>query len=120
MTASLRDQILNATGDDAKGLRDRALLRLAYDTMRRRSELVDVLIEDLEARTDGSGVILLRFSKTDQEGEGKRLPISKDTMVACHAWLKKSTGKRRTHSEENLAVRHHWQKAGRRQRFKNL
>lgn len=89
MTASLRDQILTVTADDAKGLRDRVLLRLAYDTMRRRSELVDLLIEDLEARTDGSGVILLRFSKTDQEGEGKKIPISKETMDACRAWLEK-------------------------------
>ncbi len=87
MTANLRDQILAATGDDPKGLRDRVLLRLAYDTMRRCSELIHLLIEDLEARADGSGVILLRFSKTDQEGQGRKLAISKETMQVCQAWL---------------------------------
>ncbi|WP_194727249.1 tyrosine-type recombinase/integrase [Noviherbaspirillum malthae] len=88
LTASLLDQLLAATDDSVKGLRDRVLLRIAYDTMRRRSELVNLLIEDLQLRQDGTGSILMRFSKTDQEGEGKKLSLSKKTMSVCAAWLK--------------------------------
>jgi site-specific recombinase XerD len=89
LTSNLMDQMLAVTGNDAKGLRDRTLLRLGYDTLRRRSELVHLLIEDLTIRPDGSGIILLRFSKTDQEGEGKKIPLSKATVAACQAWLEK-------------------------------
>jgi site-specific recombinase XerD len=89
LTINLMEQMLAVTGNDTKGLRDRVLLRLGYDTLRRRSELVQLLIDDLTVRTDGSGMVLLRFSKTDQEGEGKKIPLSKETMAACRAWLEK-------------------------------
>jgi len=89
LTAELIEKMMEVAGDDMKGLRDRALLRLGYETMRRRSELVSLLIEDLSIRSDGSGVVLLRFSKTDQEGEGKKLPLSKETVAVCKAWLEK-------------------------------
>jgi integrase/recombinase XerD len=89
LTIHLMEQLLAVTGNDAKGLRDRVLLRLGYDTLRQRSELVQLLIEDLTFRPDGSGIVLLRFSKTDQEGEGKKIPLSKETMAVCHAWLGK-------------------------------
>jgi integrase len=89
LTNDVMEQMLAVCGNDTKGLRDRVLLRLGYDTMRRRSELIGLLIEDLTVRPDGSGSILLRFSKTDQEGEGKQIPLSKETVAACHAWLEK-------------------------------
>jgi site-specific recombinase XerD len=89
LTINLMEQMLAVTGDDVKGLRDRVLLRLGYDTLRRRSELVQLLIEDITTRPDGSGLVLLRFSKTDQEGEGKKIPLSKETVAACQAWLGK-------------------------------
>ncbi len=36
------EQFLNAAGNDLRGHRDRALLLLGYDTLRRRSELVTI------------------------------------------------------------------------------
>lgn len=87
MTAALCDQLIAVTENTAQGLRDQVLLRLAYDTIRRRTELTTILIEGLHTRPDGSGVVLLRFSKTDQEGEGKKLLISVETMAVCTRWV---------------------------------
>jgi integrase len=55
-------------------LRDRALLLLGFAGGFRRSELVELDIEDLAFTDDGLRV-LIRQSKTDQEGEGRSLGI---------------------------------------------
>ena len=49
---------------DLLGLRDAALVAVAYDTLLRRSELVSLQIEDLQRADDGSGTIL--GSRLDQ------------------------------------------------------
>ncbi len=67
--------------------RDRALLSVAYDTGCRRSELVSILIEDIERSEDGSGTILLRKTKTDQEGAGHVRYLAPDTLTFIDAWL---------------------------------
>jgi len=54
--------------------------------MRRRSELCAYQWQDLEATPDGAGILLLRFSKTDQEEFGKRIPLSKETVSALLEW----------------------------------
>lgn len=51
------------------GLRDRALLLIGFAGAFRRSELVRVAVEGLEWRPQGVEIIL-RWSKTDQEGQG--------------------------------------------------
>ena len=56
------------------GLRDRALLLLGFAGAFRRSELVGLLLEDVEFSRDGA-IITLRRSKTDQAGEGERIGI---------------------------------------------
>jgi len=81
------EQFLNATGDDIRGCRDRALLLLGYDTLRRRAELVTLQIEDLEIRSDGTGVIFLRKNKTDQDRIGKYLHLSGRTCSALREWF---------------------------------
>jgi len=86
LTVDVIDKLITVTDDTLKGYRDRALLRLAYDSMRRRSELCAFLWQDLEITQDGAGVLLLRFSKTDQEGFGKRIPLSKETVSALLEW----------------------------------
>lgn len=58
------------------GLRNQVLLRLGYETMRRRGELVRFRFDDLRASANGSKGILLRSSKTDQLGYRKIIPIS--------------------------------------------
>jgi hypothetical protein len=54
------------------GLSFRGLTQLsvAYDSMRRRSELATLRVNDIEWLVDGSASILLRKSKTDQQGTG--------------------------------------------------
>ncbi|GJD94422.1 tyrosine-type recombinase/integrase [Methylobacterium iners] len=69
------------------GLRNAALVAVAYDTLLRRSELVALHVEDVERTADGSGTILVRRSKTDQEGEGAIKYLAPDTMERVSAWL---------------------------------
>ena len=68
-----------------RALRDRVLLMLAYDTMARRSELVSLKFEDIEHSQSNAG-IYLRASKVDQEGRGRWLPISKQTLREVAKW----------------------------------
>lgn len=87
--------LLFTTGDDLRGERDRTLLMLAYDTMRRRSELASLLISDIRETNTGAS-ILLRRSKTDQERLGTWLHISIETFKQLQKWIsvsKLSNGK---------------------------
>ena len=68
-------------------LRNAALVAVAYDTLLRRSELVALLVEDLERGADGSGTVLVRRSKADQEAEGAIKYLAPDTMSHLEAWL---------------------------------
>ena len=63
-----------------KGLRDRALLSVAYDSLCRRSELVAANVEHVELMSDGSGILFLPRSKTDQEGQGAYRYLAPDMM----------------------------------------
>jgi integrase len=69
------------------GLRNAALLAVAYDTLLRRSELVALLVEDLARTEDGSGTVLVRRSKGDQEAQGAVKYLAPDTMGYVDAWL---------------------------------
>lgn len=68
-------------------LRNAALLAVAYDTLLRRSELVSLLIEDLQRGDDASGTILVRRSKGDQEAAGAVKYLAPDTVGHVEAWL---------------------------------
>ncbi|TPI63948.1 integrase [Mesorhizobium sp. B3-1-7] len=73
----LRDElfaVLEHTGDDVKSVRDRALLLIGFAGGFRRSELVGLDVEDIEHARQGI-VVLLRRSKTDQEGNGRKIAI---------------------------------------------
>jgi integrase len=66
--------MVNSLPDTVKGKRDRALLLLGFAGAFRRSELVGLSVEDLQESRDGI-TVLLRRSKTDQEGEGRKVGI---------------------------------------------
>jgi integrase len=68
-------------------LRNAALFALAYDTLLRRSEIVALLVEDIVQAADGSGTVLVRRAKTDQEGEGAIKYLAPDTMGHLDAWV---------------------------------
>jgi site-specific recombinase XerD len=96
ITANILDKLLEATESNTRGIRDRALLLTAYDTMCRRSELTELQIEDVKSNiTDGVErmSILIRQSKTDQESLGRRLHVSEKTKKALKEWIDKIENK---------------------------
>lgn len=86
LTKDILEQLVEVTGDDLVGMRDRVLLMLGYETMRRRSELCNFQFEDIEYLTQEKVGIWLRFSKTDQFGEGKFIPISPALAAVIENW----------------------------------
>ena len=84
------EKMLHQCGDDLRGTRNRMLLLLAYGTLRRRSELTSLHIEDLTVADDGTGSILLRQSKTDQTRSGMKLSLDAEVVTAICEWLSQS------------------------------
>jgi integrase len=82
--------MLSRAPDTLIGLRDRALLLVGFAGAFRRSELVALDVEDLEFTEDGMKV-LIRRSKTDQEGAGQAVGIARGVnlcpVAALKAWL---------------------------------
>jgi site-specific recombinase XerD len=75
--AALTDDIramLDATDAGMIGIRDRAIILLGFAGAFRRSELVGLDLADCTFSRDGLTVILRR-SKTDQDGQGRRIGI---------------------------------------------
>ena len=86
LTREVLDALLKVCDDSNSGLRDRVLLRLGYETMRRRAELCSLKFEDLEILGSGKAALRLRFSKTDQFGVGKLIPISPGLLADIREW----------------------------------
>ena len=86
LTRDILEQLIAATEQDLVGMRDRVMLMLGYETMRRRSELCGFRFEDIEYLTQDKIGIWLRFSKTDQFGEGKFIPISAALAALIENW----------------------------------
>jgi site-specific recombinase XerD len=82
----LLNQLLGNCDNSLKGLRNEVLLRLGYETMRRRSELCAFKFEDICRTPSGKPGIKLNFSKTDQFGNGKILPISQELFDLLEKW----------------------------------
>ncbi|HEY0420777.1 MAG TPA: integrase, partial [Acetobacteraceae bacterium] len=86
-------RMVNALPDTIIGRRDRALLLIGFGGALRRSELVALQVEDVQETEKGMKV-LIRRSKTDQEGEGHELAIHRGRgkgtcpVAALDAWLK--------------------------------
>ena len=88
LTKTLLNQLLNICDNNIMGIRNQVLLKLGYDTMRRRSELCAFRFEDVDCAPNGKPIIRLNFSKTDQFGTGKVLPISKGLLNLLGKWKK--------------------------------
>ena len=79
-------------GRDIRSLRDRAIILLGFAGGFRRSEIVGLNAEDMTFK-DGTLRVMLRRSKTDQEGEGRIIVILPgQTLKTCpvaavRAWL---------------------------------
>ena len=91
INADTLEKLLFATDDSIRGIRDRALLLVAYDTLCRRSELVSLQVKDVKINIKNgieTSSILLRKSKTDQDSTGKWLNLSQRTHIALAEWIK--------------------------------
>jgi integrase len=86
LTKPLLNQLLSNCDNSLRGLRNQVLLRLGYETMRRRSELCAFKFEDICKGANGKPAIRLNFSKTDQFGTGKILPISLELFDLLEKW----------------------------------
>ena len=84
--------VLSGIADDLAGLRDRALLLAGFATSLRRAELVALDVDDCTFRPEGL-TVLVRRSKTDQEGAGRvvGVPLGQHAETcpvrALRAWL---------------------------------
>jgi site-specific recombinase XerC len=79
--------LLEACTDDLPGLRDRALLSVAYDTGLRASELVAVEVEHvLDALDPEARLLAIHRSKGDPEGEGATAYLSPRSVRAIAGW----------------------------------
>lgn len=77
--------------EGAKGVRDRALLLIGFAAALRRSELVALDVSDIAFVQEGL-VLHLRRSKTDQEGEGRKIGVPWGRTSVCpvkalQAWI---------------------------------
>ena len=82
----LRQLLSRCDPSTIMGRRDEMLLRLGYETMRRRGELVRFRFEDLRESANGARGLLLRSSKTDQLGSGRVIPISSELAKLIESW----------------------------------
>lgn len=73
VTSDIKAMVANLPGN-LLGIRDRALLLIGFAGGFRRSELVALDVDDLEFKREGL-VVTIRKSKTDQEGNGRKVGI---------------------------------------------
>jgi site-specific recombinase XerD len=92
-TADLIAKLLALFPETRAGIRDRAIVLLAFAAALRRSELVDLYVNDVEWREKGI-LLQIRRSKTDQEGRGRQIPVPNGSklqpVAALSAWLQAS------------------------------
>lgn len=90
ITRDILDRMLSTCDNTLIGVRDRALLLVAFCSGgRRRSEIANLTTNDITKTKDGYSITLAK-SKTDQEAEGFTVPISGDAALALKQWLVKS------------------------------
>lgn len=87
----LRDAMIATKGNSLRDHRDRALIAVAYDTLMRRLELASLRVEDIVDNSKSpkqNSSILLRRSKTDQQGYGSPRFLAPGTIALIRKWLK--------------------------------
>ena len=96
-TAAIKEDVLAmVAGLDTgmKSIRDRALILIGFAGAFRRSELVGLDVADIEHVPQGI-VITLRKSKTDQDGQGRKIgiPFARGAVcpvLALDVWVKRA------------------------------
>ena len=78
------DELFDAT---LRGLRDRAIVWIAFDTLMRSCELAALRLEELRAVEGGALIATVAHSKSDQYGAGQKRYISPYSAERLKAWL---------------------------------
>ena len=86
LTYDILTKLKDVCSDNIVGLRNKLLLQLGYETMRRRSEICQFKFEDLQHHSNHKHALLLRHSKTDQYNQGKIIPISGELSEMISSW----------------------------------
>ena len=90
ITRDILDKMLTTCDKTLNGVRDRALLLVAFCSGgRRRSEVANLSTDDITKTKDGY-LITLEKSKTDQEADGFSVPVTGEAALALKQWLLKS------------------------------
>ena len=87
MTSAHLERCLAVQPDSPWGLRNRALLSLGFDLLTRRSELVALMTDDIELRSDGTLRVIIRRGKTDPFGMGRIGFTSRRSAQLVGEWL---------------------------------
>ena len=74
-------------GGALRDLRDAAVLSVMSDGLLRISEARALTVDDVDFEDDGTGRLLIRHSKTDQEGEGAIMFLGPPTVKRLRNWL---------------------------------
>ena len=83
-------EFIESAGEGIRADRKRAMLRVAYETLARRGELVAIELRDVDFHPDGTGQALIRRGKTDAEGQGRVAYLSRETVRWLKIWLEHS------------------------------
>jgi site-specific recombinase XerD len=75
-------------GNSRMSLRDKALLWIATDSWCRASEIAAFRVRDIQRQNDGSSLLFVARSKTDQNGQGAFAFLSEKGTVAVLTWIK--------------------------------
>ena len=86
MADTIADRVAAADPGSLSALRDAALVSVMSDAMLRVSEVAALRCSDIEEARDGAGLVSIRRSKTDQEGEGAVLFLGAGTMERIRTW----------------------------------
>ena len=92
LTEDLRRIVRKLRIDTPSGCRDRAVLLVGFGAALRRSELIALDLDDITI-TQAGLTILVRRSKTDQEGQGREIGIPRSRksatcpVAALEAWI---------------------------------
>ncbi len=81
-------QTVSSLGTTRIDVRDRALLLTASDSWCHASELIALRVEHICRQNDGSSLLFIIRSKTDQYGEGAYAFLSAEGTGAVDAWIK--------------------------------
>ena len=90
LTWALCQRLIEASADRLIDARNRALLAVAYDTLLRRSELVELEVGDLSVNADGSAALRLRGADPDAQPPPEAVVLARDTLGHVERWLERA------------------------------